>query len=74
MAQGSVLGPVHFLFYINELPKVSEILSCVLFADDTTLFLSEENCGNLVKVANAELGLISNWTKSNMLSLNVEYK
>ena len=60
MLQGSALGPFIFLFYINDLLNVSEILSDVLFADDTTLFLPAEIWKNIVMVTNAELCGISN--------------
>ena len=71
MPQSSVLGPLCFLFCVNDLPNVSEILSCVLFADETTLFLTGNISGNLVTVSNAEIGGVSNWTEANMLSLNM---
>ena len=41
--QGSVLGPLLFLIYISDICKSSEILSFVLFADDTNLFLSHQD-------------------------------
>ena len=39
--QWSVLGPLLFLLYINDLPNVSNVLSCHLFADDTNIFLKQ---------------------------------
>ena len=38
--QGSILGPLFFIFYINDLPNVSDIIETILFADDTSLFYS----------------------------------
>ena len=38
--QGSVLGPQLFLFYINDICNVSQLMKCILFADDTKLFFS----------------------------------
>ena len=41
--QGSCLGPLLFLLYCNDLPRVLESCNCILFADDTTLYKSHEN-------------------------------
>ena len=69
--QGSVLGPILFLYYINDLPNVSELMNTILFADDTTLYASSVDSGALVEELNTELKKIYNWTCSNRLSLNV---
>ena len=70
--QGSVLGPVLFLFYINDLSCVSNELSTVLFADDTTLYASGKNFSDLSQIINSEFVKIKNWTYANRLSLNLE--
>ena len=69
--QGSLISTVLFLFYINDLPKFSSIISSVLFADDTTLCLSGPNLNNLVSTFNLELKKFHIWTISNKLSINV---
>ena len=69
--QGSILGPLLFLLYINDLPKASNTLQSILFADDTTLFYSGKNLKEVIEVVNTELIKIKHWFDSNKLVLNV---
>ena len=69
--QGSILGPILFILYINDLCKVSETLKFVLFADDTNLFASGTDLKQLCDVINEELIKINAWFRVNKLSLNV---
>ena len=69
--QGSVLGPLLFLIYVNDITKSSQTLSFILFADDTNLFLSHKDVETLYKIMNQELKQVSLWLTANKLSLNV---
>ena len=70
--QGSILGPLLFLIYINDICESSSKLSFFLFADDTTLFYSHKDTKVIKETFNRELITISDWLKANKLSLNVK--
>ena len=69
--QGSILGPLLFIMYINDMYKVSEILRFIIFADDTNLFCLGDDLSVLVNTVNIELKKLESWFKVNKLSLNV---
>ena len=69
--QGSILGPLLFLLYINDIVLSSDVFKFILFADDTSLFFSHKNKKEAVKIINLELCKISQWLAANKLSLNV---
>ena len=67
--QGSILGPLLFLIFINDLPLTSNF-KFNLFADDTTLQWSSDNLQNLENDVDIELKNISKWFSDNHLTLN----
>ena len=69
--QGSVLGPLLFLIYINDIVNSSTIFKFILFADDTSLYYSCKNARTIEETVNRELAKISDWLSANRLSLNV---
>ena len=69
--QGSVLGPLLFIIYTNDLPNALTFSKCILFADDTTLFYSTKNLHTLYNNIALDLNDLSEWFKANKLSLNV---
>ena len=70
--QGSVLGPLLFLIYINDLPKfVNGISVPILFADDTSILVSHLNSGEFYNTINTVFQTLSNWFRNNLLSLNL---
>ena len=69
--QGSILGPLLFLIYVNDIIKSSNTLTYILFADDTNILYSHKNIDTLVDTVNHDLCNISIWFKCNKLSLNI---
>ena len=69
--QGSILGPLLFLIYINDLSTVSERLFFYMFTDDTNAFITGKSLTELETSLNHELSLLYEWLKCNKLSLNI---
>ena len=69
--QGSVLGPLLFLLYINDLPNISNQFEFFLFADDTNIYFEANNLDKIQEVMNKGLKLLREWLIANRHALNV---
>ena len=70
--QGSILGPLLFLLYINDLAVVSTKLFSLLFADDSNMFLTGKDPNELIRIMNSEIVHVVDWLRINKLSLNLK--
>ena len=70
--QGSVLGPILFLIYINDLPNIFTNLKTILFADDMTLYITGDDINNIIHIANVDLETLYSWCLSNRLTINLD--
>ena len=61
--QGSVLGPILFLLYVNDLPNVSNFKT-ILFADDANLTMSHSSIQTLQLLVNQEITKVDEWPKN----------
>ncbi len=70
--QGSLLGPLLFILYINDIYRSSEKLSFILYADDTNVLCSNKDLPSLFNDANNHLSSVCEWFQANRLSLNLQ--
>jgi len=69
--QGSVLGPLLFIIYTNDLPNSLKNTHAILFADDTTIYTNHKEIKLLYQYVNRDLDALFEWFKTNKLSLNI---
>lgn len=70
--QGSVLGPLFFLLFINDLPHFVNGFSCKLFADDTSLYMSNKSYDELITNFHLSTAKLLDWCNHNRLDLNLK--
>ena len=68
--QGSILGPILFSIYINDLPNCLLQSKILLYADDAVLFYADSNIGNISTVLNKDLKQLQSWTHLNKLCIH----
>jgi hypothetical protein len=68
--QGSILGPLFFIIFINDFDKLNLSSKLILFADDSTLYLSGKDIEKLIETVKDDLKLISKWLDNNRLLIN----
>ena len=69
--QGSILSPLLFILYINDLTNVSDVLFPILFADDTSVYIEADKESDLIKTLNEELAKLNIWLNANKLTINI---
>jgi len=70
--QGSVLGPLLFLIYVNDLANSSKLGEFIIYADDTNIIYAHKDKARLFNILNTELQKVSDWFSNNRLAINTE--
>ncbi len=67
---GSILGPLLFLLYINDMPKSLKYTTPSMYADDTEIYVSSKHCDELVANLNCDLDNVRKWMLQNKLQIH----
>ena len=69
--QGTILGPLLFTIFVNDLPRVVEYCSINLYADDTTIYYSAKDPSIIRDLLGSDLACVAKWIEDNGLKINV---
>ena len=69
--QGSILGPLLFMIYMNDLKDVVEYCNMVSYADDTTIYYTSKHPSNIQVAINSDIKRLEKWFTENKMKLNV---
>ena len=70
--QGSILDPLLFILYINDIVNTSNLAKFILFSEGINLFFKHKDLETLINTINAAIAKIVSWSKINKLSLNIK--
>ena len=72
MPQGSILGPLLFIIYMDDFSRASDLLFSIIVADDTSVFIEGTQHEETINLLNNELEKVNIWLKSNKLTINIK--
>ena len=70
--QGSILGPLLFIIYMNDMARLPRTSNLLLFADDTVLYYNDRCIRNLHATVQKDLDIVINWCSFNKLCINLK--